>query len=247
MFSLTGGREGPRPGEKNRIPVGEVVHVYPRSAVMHLCGLVDRGPKGWGDMTVCLSTKASYLQEPKHQASFSSGLPDLAELRSTYDEKDDGFVIVRLLEWQAHQLWPSVVLTHALHHLSREHQMFVHLAVSHGLDVPLPLARNPQDMFPFEQPELEESCAASKAAIDDTASGRVDMRHAVVFTIDADVTVDLDDAMHCRKQDDGNYEVSSALPAFQIFKPLFCFHLFRIQGRDPHRRRVAFCSRGLAS
>lgn len=227
--------------------MGEVVHVYPRSAVMHLCGLVDRGPKGWGDMTVCLSTKASYLQEPKHQASFSSGLPDLAELRSTYDEKDDGFVIVRFLEWQAHQLWPSVVLTHALHHLPREHQMFVHLAVSHGLDVPLPLARNPQDMFPFEQPELEESCAASKAAIDDTASGRVDMRHAVVFTIDADVTVDLDDAMHCRKQDDGNYEVSSALPAFQIFKPLFSFHLFRIQGRHPHRRRVAFCSRGLAT
>jgi hypothetical protein len=214
VFSLTGGREGPRPGEKNWIPVGEVVHVYPRSAVMQLCGLVDRGPKGRGGMLVCLSTKASYLQEPKHQASFSSGLPDFAELRSTYEEKDDGFVIARFIEWQAHQLWPSVALTNALHHLPREHQMFLYLAVSHGFDVPLPLARNPQDMFSFEQQELEESCTASKTAIDDTECGRVDMRHAIVFTIDADVTVDLDDAMHCRKQDDGNYEVSSALPTF---------------------------------
>lgn len=83
--------------------------------------------------------------------------------------------------------------------------MFICLAVSHGLHVPDPAA-HPSEMFPFERSLLKESSEASRTAVAVTR-GRIDMRAAAVFTIDADVTVDLDDAMHCRKLDDGNYEV----------------------------------------
>jgi hypothetical protein len=90
------------------LPVGEVVHVYPRTASMRLCGLIDRGAKGWGDNLVCLSSKFVYSQEHKHQSSFSSGLPDLAQLAAAYQESDDGFVISRLMGWSARQPWPIV-------------------------------------------------------------------------------------------------------------------------------------------
>ncbi len=206
-FALTGGREGPRQGEKSRIPVGEVVHVFPRRGVMHLCGLVDRGAKGWGADYACLSSKTAYMQDAKHQASFSSGLPDLAKLVRSYEEERDGFVIAKLLEWQAHELWPCVEVTHALCELPREHQMFIYLAVAHGHDIPRPFASHIQDMFPFEPQELHDSATASRITLDPNDEGRVDLRHCPVFTIDADVTVDLDDAMHCCRHDDGSYEV----------------------------------------
>jgi hypothetical protein len=139
----------------------------------------------------------------------------MAQLLQNYEEPADGFVIARFVEWDAHHCWPCVELTYALWQLPREHQMFVHLAVSHGLgvkfDAPRPLAL-PEDMFPFEQQELTESDAASRTAIDTNDDGRLDMRDCAVFTIDAAVTVDLDDAMHCHKQDDGCFQVCAASP-----------------------------------
>jgi exoribonuclease R len=204
-FLRTGGREGPKEGERNKLPVGEVVHVYPRNQDLHLCGLVNRRGNGWGDRRACLSSKAVYSQDPRHQASFASGLPDFVELTTKYGEKDDGFVITRLIRWDADQRWPSVQVVSALCQLPLERQMFICLAVSHGLRVPDPAA-HPSEMFPFERSLLKESSEASRTAVAVTR-GRIDMRAAAVFTIDADVTVDLDDAMHCRKLDDGNYEV----------------------------------------
>lgn len=98
-------------------------------------------------------------------------------------------------------------VTHVLCHLPLQNQLFICLAVSHGIDVPLPLTANPSDMFPFEQCELLESAKASQLAIVANDLGRIDMRDAVVFTIDSDTTVDLDDAMHCRRRENGSYEV----------------------------------------
>jgi exoribonuclease R len=179
---------------------------------MHLCGVIDRGAKGWGDNHVCLSSKFVYSQEHKHQSSFSSGLPDLAQLDAAYQESDDGFVISRLIGWSARQPWPIVHVTHVLSHLPLQNQLFLSLAVAHGIDVPLPLTANPSDMFPFEQRELLESATASQLAIDANDRGRVDMRDAIVFTIDSDATVDLDDAMHCRRRENGSYEVRAFNP-----------------------------------
>lgn len=205
---LTGGREGPAPGDRTKLPVGEVVHVYRRDRRMHLSGLVDRGAQGWGSGVVCLSSKPVYLQDRKHQASFSSGLPDFANLSAPYELDGDGFVIVRLLGWEAHQQYPTVEVTCALWQLPHDHQHLICLAVSHGFEVRQPLASNPREMFSFDPDELLESASASQAKIGASDDGRIDMRHsAVVFTIDAEATVDLDDAMHCCKLDDGNYEV----------------------------------------
>ncbi len=218
-FVLTGGREGPKEGELNKVPVGEVVRVYSRCPVMHVCGMMRRSADGWGDRRICLSSKAVYSTDPKHQGSFACGLPDFAELATKYEEKEDGFVIARLLQWQAHQLYPVVEAVHALHRMPQSHQMFVCLAVSHGLDLPLPFA-HPRDMFPFEPGQLKQSADAAETPILLDDHVRVDMRHATVFTVDADVTVDLDDAMHCRKLADGNYEVHpSSEPHLRLHSP----------------------------
>jgi hypothetical protein len=244
---LTGGREGPRPGDKTKLPVGEVVHVYPRSPHMHLCGLVDRGAQGWGSGVVCLSSKPVYLLDRKHEQSFCSGLPDFANLSSPYEQERDGFVMVRLIGWEEHQQWPTVEVTHALCTLPHEHQFFICLAVSHGFDVRQPLASNPREMFPFDSDELVESANASRTPSDD---GCVDMRHsAVVFTIDGPATVDLDDAMHCCRLDDGNYEVCVVWCLRLRFIPRASAHLglsICFLGGNSHRRRLSFCSRGHA-
>jgi hypothetical protein len=232
------------PGELYKLPVGEVVRVYPRSSAMHMCGVVDRGVDGFGAKRVCLSSKTVYSQESKHQASCSSGLPDFAELVSEYEEKNDGFVIVKVIEWAAHQQWPSVEVVCALWQMPIEQQLFTCLAVSHGLHVPLPLAKNPRNMFPFEEHEIEEAALASKSSVDCSDPKRVDMRALAVFTIDADVTVDLDDAMHCRKLPDGSYEVRGAhVPwcwSYNSFSRISSFcSVSPVSGWNTHRRRLS--------
>jgi hypothetical protein len=179
-FVLTGGREGPQKGEGNTLPVGEVVRVYPRNCVTHVCILTNRGQSGWGDSIICLSSKATYSLDLKLQASFACGLPDYAVLTLKYEESHDGFFIARLLRWDVHEHYPTVELIHALYRLPLHRQMFICLAVLHCLHLPLPF-ENPRDMFPFEPCQLQDSAAAAQAAAVFDNSSRVDMRHAAVF------------------------------------------------------------------